>query len=517
MLRTFLSTTLALSLLAPGAAAAQSQGEDMLLLKDGRIFVDVELVTTPAGEVTVQFANGEVAVPSHLIEEALDLDAPPPEPKNDDERAKIAEGKMLYQGKWVTASKRDKMFRDEIEDRRKELKAIQDSQLWRNRSLEKTKHFEFEYTVPPHVFAIYRDQLEAYFKVFAKDWKVKPPKENPRLKICMYVTESDFLQIGGVPKGVLGYFRFVDPMELNFFYDRRDPVFTTEVLFHEANHYMQKLIDLEFKMPHFPGEAIAEYYGGAHWDIEKKKLTVGLVLPSRLVEVKTDIATGKYWGLEELVSADEAYQHYTWGWTLAHFLMKSKKHEKNFKKFVMALADDKKVKRDSVSIGAIPLKMVRGKEVWNTFRRYMKIESDEAVKELEKEWHSYIDNELKVEGVRAKEAAGVRAVKGWPRQEIRGKRLLTEAVEEGSINPIVYQTLGEMHFDDRDYSKAAELFEKAVSFDPLEPGYTFWHGMALKRIGQSEEGQQLIELAKEMGINDPSLRFLLELEDELDD
>ena len=192
-------------------------------------------------------------------------------------------------------------------------------------------------------------------------------------------------------------------------------------------------------------------------------------------------------------------------------------HEKNFKKFVMALAEDKKVRRESVSIGAIPLKMVRGSEVWEAFRRFMKIETDEAVKELEKEWHDYIDNELKVEGVRAKEAAGVRAVKGYPRQMIRGKRLLSEAVEEGSTSPIVYQTLGEIFYDDRDYAKAAELFEKAVSFDPLEPGYTFWHGMALKRLGQSEEGQQRIELAKEMGINDPSLRWLLELEDELDD
>lgn len=513
MLRLSLLAALLTFASAP-SSPAQSKGEDMLLLKDGRIFVDVELVTTPQGAVTVRFENGEVPVPAHLVQEALDLDAPPAEPTSDEEREMIAEGKLLYQGKWMTASKREKLFRDEIEEKRAELKAIQDSQLWRNRQFEETKHFAFEYTVPPHIFEIYRDQLEAYFKVFAKDWKVKPPRENPRLKICMYVTEADFLQVGGVPRGVLGYFRFVDPMELNFFYYRQDPVFTTEVLFHEANHYLQKLIDLDFKMPHFPGEAIAEYYGGAHWDVEKKKLTVGLVLPSRLVEVKTDITEGKYWGLEELVSKDEVYEHYTWGWTLAHFLMTNKKYEKDFKKFVMALSGDKDVRRQSASIGAVSLKMVRGQEVWNTFRRYLDLDEEEDVIALEKEWHEYIDKELKVEGVRAKEAAGIRAVKGYPRQEIRGRRLLTEAIDEGSDNPIAYQTLGELLYEKGERSKAAELFEKAVSLDPLEPSYTFWHGRTLKRIGQGEEGARLIALAKEMGINDPSLRWLLELEDE---
>lgn len=513
MLRHFLPTLSAL-VLAALPATAQSQGEDMLLLKDGRIFVDVDLVTTPAGEVTVRFAAGDVTVPGHLIQDSLDLDAPPPEPKNEEERAKIAEGLMLYQGKWMSAEKRDKAFRSEIEDKRQELIEIQESQLWRNRGMAKTKHFEFEYTVPPHVFEVYRDQLEAYFTAFAKDWKVKPPKDNPRLKICMYVTESDFLQIGGVPRGVLGYFRFVDPMELNFFYQRQDPVFTTEVLFHEANHYLQKLIDLEFKMPHFPGEAIAEYYGGAHWDLEKKKLTVGLVLPSRLVEVKTDIAEGKYWGLKELVANDQVYEHYTWGWTLAHFLMKTPKYEKKFKKFVMALSSDKKVRRESASIGSISLRMVRGEEVWNTFMRIMGLKDQEDVDALEKEWHDYIDNDLKVEGLRAKEAAGMRALRGYPRQEIRGRRLLTEAIDEGSENPIALQTLGELLYDKNEREKAAELFRKAVELDPLEPAYTFWLGRALKRIGQAEEGDRMIALAKEMGLNDPSLRFLLELEDE---
>ena len=51
------------------------------------------------------------------------------------------------------------------------------------------------------------------------------------------------------------------------------------------------LQDLEFSYPHFPGEAIAEYYGSSQYDAKTKKLTTGLILEGRLTEVKNDIAS----------------------------------------------------------------------------------------------------------------------------------------------------------------------------------------------------------------------------------
>ena len=70
----------------------------------------------------------------------------------------------------------------------------------------------------------------------------------------------------GAPPGALAYFKFVPPYDLNACFDRQDPVVTEMVLYHELSHYVQKLIAEDFKMPHWPGEGISEYYGGAVWN-----------------------------------------------------------------------------------------------------------------------------------------------------------------------------------------------------------------------------------------------------------
>ena len=54
-------------------------------------------------------------------------------------------------------------------------------------------HFDFEYTLPPHVFARYRDLLEASFTEFAKQWKITFPQE--KLKVCFYPDEDDWREL----------------------------------------------------------------------------------------------------------------------------------------------------------------------------------------------------------------------------------------------------------------------------------------------------------------------------------
>ncbi len=61
--------------------------------------------------------------------------------------------------------------------------------------------------------------MEAYFTQFVKDWRIQVPKGLGKLKVCLYSNYDDMVQIGGAGGGVLGYFRFVPPLELNFFHD----------------------------------------------------------------------------------------------------------------------------------------------------------------------------------------------------------------------------------------------------------------------------------------------------------
>jgi hypothetical protein len=369
-------------------------GNDILILKDGRAFDGLTLELAEAAYI-VHYPSGDVQVPMGIVEDAL-MESPPPfVPLTQEERDKVAKGQVLYKEKWVSVDKRDQLVKQRMEEKRAELKELRVHDEWRSRYIVETKHFRFEFTVPEHVFAPYREKMEAYFDAFAKDWGIKMPRDLGKLPICFYPNYQQFGQVSGAPFGVLGYFRFVTPMELNFFYDRTDPGLIEEVMFHETNHYLQKLLALDFKMPHFPGESLAEYYGASRYDPLTKKFETGLVLEGRLNEVKQDILGGEEWELEQLVANEGAYQHYTWGWTLVHYLMHNKDYSKKFQKFVLDLCKGKDIKGEVVSINADNLRFVEATEVWELFKKDLGLRTDEDVAAMQKAWHAYIKDDLK--------------------------------------------------------------------------------------------------------------------------
>ena len=205
MIRTML--TMAALCFCASAPAAQVQGNDLLLLKDGRVFIDIRLEQVADEGIYVLFENGKILVPDDLIDEAVIQDAPLPEPKTDQEREKLEQGLVPYKRRWISVEKKKKIQAELVKERKAELAAIEKHKLWRNRYKEQSKHFKFEFTTAPSVFERYRDQLEAYFTVFAKDWKVKPPKEKHKkqLQVFLYANYDDFLQISGASYGTLGF------------------------------------------------------------------------------------------------------------------------------------------------------------------------------------------------------------------------------------------------------------------------------------------------------------------------
>ena len=299
------------SLLALSVLVAASAHADILLLEDGRIIERPNMERVEGG-VKVTFENGDITVPDALIEQVILEGGSGYEPKTEEEKAKYEKGLVRFEGKWVKESKLPDLIAKHIAERKAEIAEIKEHMLWRNRWREKTKHFEFEYTVPPHVYEFYRDMMEAYYKEFAKTWKVKQPKDKDygRLKVCFYTDIKKFHRTGGLGGGVQGYFKFRPPLELNFFYDRLDPEHSEQVMYHEANHYLQLLLNVDNGMPHFPGEAIAEYYGASKFDPVTKKLETGRILEGRLTEIKNDIAADDMMDLEKMVSADQMYEHY---------------------------------------------------------------------------------------------------------------------------------------------------------------------------------------------------------------
>jgi hypothetical protein len=499
--------------------AAQGQG-DILVLKDGRFFDGLKLGLVEGGYV-VHYPNGDVIVPFDAVEDAL-MESPPPfVPQTVEEKERADKGQVPFDGKWMSESNRNKLIEKLLAQRREELAERRSHELWRNRYTTETKHFRFEYTVPEHVFAPLREKMEAYFTAFAKEWGIKQPRDLGRLSVCFYPDYQQFLQVSGTSTGVLGYFRFVTPMDLNFFYDRTDVRLVEEVMYHETNHYLQKLLEVGFKMPHFPGESIAEFYGASDYDPDTKKFTTGLVLEGRLNEVKQDIIEGEEWGLQKLICTDGAYQHYTWGWTLVHYLMHDDRYAKSFQKFVRDLCAGKGIRTQTTSVGADILRYTEATEVWELFKKHMGLRTDEDVAALEGAWHAYIKDELKTTSAQGLADAAHNAERA--NLKIKARRLYREALDGGDDRAITRHRYASMLRDEGEYGEAAENWRKAIELDPMEALYRYRLGSLLKaHLGNKEEGTAMLRLARDMnpaGLFRDSWRATVEVDwdDELED
>lgn len=472
--------------LLPGAVARA----DAVLLKDGRTVDCPKVERLPDGGFKLHFQSGEVLLKADLVKEAFATAADGAYvPKDDAEKAKLEKGLVPYAGKWVPKAERDAAVARRAAEAKKRIDEAKAHREWRNRYKEKTANFEFEYTLPPDLAKGYMEFMEGYFSYFTKTWNVPRPKE--RLKVCLYHDYETFLEVSGAPRGVIGYYRFVPPRELNFYYDRMQPQRTQEVMFHETQHYLSHLFDLRFDIPHWISEAMAEYYGGSKWDPVAKKMTTGGLQEGRLTEVQTDIARGERKPLDKLLNNTLGYHDYTWGWTFVHFMMETPKYGKKFQTFYRTLASAKDLRREAFRGDMVT---IPGDELARGFQKAMGV-TDVAA--LEKEWYAYIDTKLKLESVAGYEAAAFSA--GYQRP-LRAKRFFKLAVEKGSTNPAVYLRYGEL-IAHEESSTALDLFRKGIELDPLNPELWLALGRHTRNLGGDENtaaGKKMIALAAEL-------------------
>lgn len=483
-----ISTLTAGALLLTSTALGAPTGTDILALKDGRIITDRTL-TQEDGFAVVHYENGEVRVPMHLVE-TLIVEGEEWMPSTDEEKAKYAEGKVPYEGKWTTIAKRNKAIAKRVKAQVKAVEADLAHATWGKRGKDESANFMWDYTIPEHVKEGFLARCESYYQQFCKDWKVKRDKTKGKMHINFYNNANQFRKISGAGRGALAYFLLIGDYDLNLFYDRMDPELTEQVLYHELSHYLQKLINEEFDYPHWPGEGVAEYYGGALWNTKAKKLDIGLIQSGRLAAVKNDISLDRYMSLRQTVLVAQ-FEDYSWGWTLVHFFMNTK-HKKGFIKYMKGLANDKKVKRE---LGGFQLRRVTPETSLEYLKKCLKLKTEKDVDKLEKEWHDYVDTELQLSGVRGLEKAAVNAFRRGKR--IRAKRLFGEALDAGSQDPPTYLRYAQL-LARSDRSRSVELLRKAVEFDPMTAQYRYQLGKMLKRTGDEEEGKTQIAIAKEI-------------------
>jgi tetratricopeptide (TPR) repeat protein len=470
-------------------------GQDMVELQDGRIVSGPRMSRTAKG-VTIHFKNGDVTIPADRVRIAsvsAELGETPV--LTDDDQEKVAQGLVRFDGKWMKPAIRDRTLKARQAKARKAIEEAMKHRRWKDRYRLSTKFFEFEYTIAPEKAKEYAALMDNYFQVFTREWGIHRPRGMGKLKVCFYHDQEYYQQVSGAEPGVIGYFRFAPPEELNFFYDRLDEAMTVDVMFHETNHYLTHLIDPKFNYPSWVNESLAEYYGASEWDPERKKMTTGHLQEGRLAVVQDAVANDQWQGLEELIRLERQSfnaTHYAWGWSLVHFLMEDKRYESGFKRFYMALAKDRTIERQSTGFSAFS--SVPPDAQIAALKRYLKIEDLDA---LETEWRAYIKG-LQATGYRGWALGGaIYLSRGMP---IKARRFLETAIKMGDRNPHTYYQLGRACLQKDDVAGATKAFEEAIELDPLNGIYLVQLARCKERESdaKNDEVRRLKRLAMEI-------------------
>jgi tetratricopeptide (TPR) repeat protein len=466
---------------------------DMVQLKDGR-FVEGVPMKLVGKEIVAQFKNGEVHLPLTMVETYVIEGQAPPEPEGDEAKAKAAQGLVPWKGKWMKPAERDKALKDEVEKKRAAVEDAKKHSEWRDRYKFTSKYFDFESTAPPSLNTYYSQLLDSYFEVFKKDWNIpaNPKGFDAKLKVCFYPNEEMFHKTGGAPGGVLAYYRFRPPRELNFYNERRDPRLTETVMFHECNHYLVDLFGQGLEYPHFIGEAMAEYYGASTYDPKTHNVKFGQVQEGRLAEIRSDIDTGKTFTLKQYILEGPHYEDYYWGWSFVHFMMETPAYQKKFKTFFVDLARAKDVKRTAVP-GRDGATQVSNDECMRVFKDRMGVKDTAGI---EKEWHDYVEK-LKAPGVRGYEEAGKRAY-GEGRVKFRAPRLLKAAIDLGSVDTETLDDYADCLRGKQQYDEALAVMEKAIQIDPLDADLRAHCSYLLDEKGDKDGAKKLLDLAREL-------------------
>ena len=460
---------LVLALAIPAGLAAQ----DSLQLTDGRFITGPKMSRDDEG-VTLHLEAGDILVPADMVKEASVADDSVANASlSAKDRKRIERGQVKFEGKWMSKKQRDEKVAKRSEEIRKQIEEALKRSKWDNRYSMESKHFKFQYTIDPDIMNWWAELMDEYYDVFSKFWGgLRRPQGQGKLDVMFFHDHDYYDQVTGMP-GTGGFFRFVPPLELNFYYDRLDEAWTMNVMFHEANHYLCWLIEPKYNYPNWIEEGLAEYYAASKWDPKKKKLTVGGLLEGRLAGVQADILADRWVTFEDMMPYPNIPgQYYGWAWTFIHFMMNSK-YEKRFKKMFRAMPKDKKLERDRTNYGNGWVMTRHTPESQKQFlKTYLKVKDLEA---FQQEWYDYI-KQLEPASAQGFYQFGRRALQeGMP---IKATKMFEKATEMGYESPMLHlqyaTALMRKPKKDKsartvDYRLAKEQYEKAIELDPVDP------------------------------------------------
>ncbi|HMQ21672.1 MAG TPA: hypothetical protein PKE00_04230 [Planctomycetota bacterium] len=452
-----------------------------LSLNDGRFVFGKPIVRTKEG-ARVLYEHGAIDVPASLIRDMFESKSEVAyEPKDDKEKELLAKGHVNFQGKWLPKESATK----QIAKLQKELAARIESQKlrkrWMNAVVVETKSLKYKHNLPDELFESLKELMEVYYQTFMKYWG-KRPVGKIKPTVNLYADQGDYEQVSGASGGIVGYYHLLSK-ELHVFWDRTDPEFTIDVLFHEANHMLVDMIDGPFRYPQWVEEPMAEYYGASKWHADKKEMEIGRVQAGRFAEILGEMQEDKWMKLEDLIGSN-SYRSYTWGWSFVYFLMQSPKYEKKWKKVYLDLAHSRNVKRSFEG----PFKTVEGDVVKKLLLDSLGHKVPET---LEREWHDYLKS-LKIDEVDGLEQAGRKLRTMGKNKE--AKEMLAKAVEGGAKSPFTYAAYAQVLNKPGEREQAFKMINKAIELDPLEAEFYYIKGRMTEVTGKDDDIKEAYRL-----------------------
>lgn len=526
--------------LAALCATAPLASADRLITKDGRV-LSCKKARPEGNGYKVVFENGEIVVPDKTLVQSVEVEGDMSDyvPANDDEKKKLADGYVKYQGKWLMKPAFELELRRNYEKSKKRLEDLAAHAAFDSGWTKTTDHFNFKSNTSPELLNYYSELLEAYYDL--QDQRIginpTPSLKRTKMQVNVYRSREDFQENapwgdGRVPDGVGGFFSSKLQC-LNFYHDYEDPAQSTWIALHECTHLLTYLIDPDYVPQIWLNEGVADYFGSSKVERDKKgKLVIkpGEIQLDRVLDVQQAIKAGSTTStggepgakprdkeldgepdikLEKLFKIPRADYHafeYAHGWSFVYFLnnFDNHKYQKNFDKFFKGLY--------TLESG-IPFTTERydtksgnGKVVTpDNIRAYLlKKLGLKDTEQLEKDWKKFIA-EIPIVGPEARFKRGIQAF--YRGDFERAIEDLDAAIEAKVTDPRAWFARGRARvFHGRskaNFEAGVKDLGDAVAMDPLNATYRHVYSRMIAGVnghGGDEEDIDLPEAKTQAGL-----------------
>jgi len=327
--------------IAPALAVAPCF--DRILLKDGRVIEGDLLPPKDAATTLLSIEGIEVPVRNDLIEKTFAENLANYKPKNAQEEDYLKKGFVLFEGNWMSASRRDQEMKKRADADKAAIEDLKKRSNWKNATVTNSPHFEIKSNCDPDVVKEYTDRLEAFYKQFTADWSVKPTpgKKGGKLTVDIHRNFGDAFNFSMVGDTMVFAFNF-DSGAISVTHDPDDLETSLQQLYTLAAWQLIYSSVPGFVYPYWIRDGLSDYFASTEVDANGRFTFGKPVYGHCLVLMEAQEQDKLPPLIEALMTEDneQKYVHSSLRWAFVHFLLESPKYGKSFRGFYSSLPNN---------------------------------------------------------------------------------------------------------------------------------------------------------------------------------